>query len=115
MKRLEQYSKFNQMVELLFGYARLAGIPIRYGEAHRPYFVAEKYAKEGKGIIKSKHRWSLAVDIWITDSEIGNKILWKDDRYKTLGDFWKFIGGKWGGNFKKPYDPYHFEFPERPN
>ena len=97
------------MVSLLLGFAELKSIDIRIGEVHRPYFVAKKYAQEGKGILNSKHRYSLAADIWLTDPT-GKKIIWDKSHYlyRELGEFWEAIGGTWGGSWKKP-DVYHFE------
>jgi hypothetical protein len=101
------------MVRMLLEFADFQGIPIRLGEAHRPYFVAKKYSKEGKGILNSKHRWSLAIDIWIID-DTGKKIIWKDVRYAVLADYWQnTLKGKAGFYFSR-CDAYHFEFPEKP-
>jgi len=119
MNRRSQLDEFNQMVELLLGYADLKKIRWRYGEAHRPGFVAEKYAKLGTGIKNSKHRYSLAIDIWITDQS-GKKIVWNHKPYIPLGLFWKSIGGRWGGlksyggDFNRLNDPYHFEHALKP-
>jgi len=112
MTRPEQYKLFNKMVCAVLNYCSIKNIPVRLGEAHRPYFVAQKYSQENKGILRSKHRWSLALDLWITD-DTGKKILWQDPRYFHIGQFWKEIGGIWGGDFKR-IDEYHFEFQEKP-
>jgi len=113
MNRFDQYAKFLDMVSHLILHAQSHDIPIRLGEAHRPKFVAEKYVKEGTGILNSKHRWSLAIDIWIIDAKTGKEILWKDPRYDILGKFWESLTGIWGGHFER-YDPYHFECGEKP-
>jgi hypothetical protein len=33
-----------------------------------------------------------------------------DPRYTTLGQYWESLGGVWGGRWKDPFDPYHFEW-----
>jgi len=62
----------------------------------------------GVGILKSKHRDRLAVDINIfKDGSLvdGKEIL------QPLGNYWETLDplNRWGGNFKGFYDPYHFE------
>jgi hypothetical protein len=106
------------MTGLLEQYARLIGLPIRDGEAHRPAELCRIYAKRGTGIRNSKHKYSLARDYWIVIGDNGRRIDWARTResklkYEALGKFWEFIGGTWGGRFKR-YDPFHFEYPGRP-
>ena len=113
MTRPKQYKKFLSMVEKLLTFAIINGYAIRLGEAHRPKFVAERYSKQGKGIIRSKHRWSLAIDIWVYDKKTGKRILWKSPVYEKLGLFWEHMGGTWGGRWKRKDNP-HFEYPEKP-
>jgi hypothetical protein len=110
--RQDQYDEFNFMVARLLTFALDQRIPIRIAEAHRPAFVAEKYAKEGLGIIDSKHRYSLAVDIWVT-SKTGLDIDYRSPEYETLGSYWKDLGGTWGGSWKRR-DSVHFEYAEKP-
>jgi hypothetical protein len=49
---------------------------------------------------------------WVVDKE---EIRWScdlknpDDPYLILGVEWEKRGGRWGGRWKKPFDPYHFE------
>ena len=112
VSRTNQYERFLLMLCQLFLYSIRNKIPIRQGEAHRPFFVAQKYVVDGTGILNSKHRYSLAQDIWITDAG-GKKILWKHPDYKKLGLYWESMGGTWGGRFKRK-DVYHFEYGENP-
>lgn len=128
MNRAEQYRKFRKMCQLLELYAEMVGLPIRDGEAHRPPEMCEIYARRGTGIVRSKHRYSLARDYWLYGNS-GREILWATTpetkaKYLLLGQFWEFLGGKWGGRFKSRrvgrgkrrggYDPYHYEYAERP-
>lgn len=114
MKRSEQYLWFNASLSSLLHWLVNERIPFRLGEAHRTAERAEQLAKEGKGIVNSKHVYSLAVDIWITDPS-GLSILWKDQRYEKAGQYWKALGGVWGGDFKGKTagDIYHFEISEK--
>ena len=108
MDRYGQYRKFNKMVAMLLQYCEFRDIPIRMGEVHRPKFVAERYAQQGKGIINSKHRYSLAVDIWIASGTTGKRIDYKDVRYDVIADFWRYLGGE-AGYYWKRKDRYHLE------
>ena len=126
--RADQYREFMRMLTHLFIFIESFKWPVRLGEAHRPKEMAEIYAREGRGIRNSKHIYSLAIDLWIYDTENPKQIIWinKDDSknnekqkeakriLNTLGNIWEELGGKWGGNFRNLYDPYHFEYPEKP-
>lgn len=61
-------------------------------------------------------RW-LAIDLGLWDDldedlvVDKDEIRWSNDpRYTTLGQFWESLGGIWGGRWKDPFDPYHFEW-----
>jgi len=103
----EQRDRLRKNRELLYQFAEINGIPLQDGEGHRPYFVAVEYVRRKVGILNSKHRQSLAFDLWIT-SEDGVKILWEDPRYEKLAVFWRSLGMTAGFFFKKK-DAYHFE------
>jgi len=64
-------------------------------------------------------RW-LAIDLalWEDMDKDGtvdkDEIRWKmDPRYTILGQYWEFLGGVWGGRWKDPFDPYHFEYSDQ--
>jgi hypothetical protein len=64
-------------------------------------------------------RW-LAIDLalWDDMNKDGtvdkNEIRWSfDPRYTTLGQYWESLGGVWGGRWKDPCDPYHFEWSDQ--
>jgi hypothetical protein len=111
--RTAQYRRFMDMVILLLLKARESGLLLRLGEAHRPAMLCEIYAKHGIGIVGSKHRYSLSLDLWIVGGAKGQVILWESPHYKAMGKYWESIGGIWGGRFKRK-DEYHFEFQEDP-
>ena len=111
--RLEQYRRFMDMVLKLLLRAREPGVLLRFGEAHRPSILCDIYSKQGVGIEDSKHRYSLALDLWLVAAGTGTMISWESPLYKKLGKYWESIGGIWGGRFKRK-DVYHFEFGEKP-
>lgn len=69
-----------------------------WGEAWRPQWVADEYAKQGKGSKNSLHIDRLAVDLVIRKNgeEVG------EDDYRRCGEAWKVIDpcNRWGGDFK---------------
>lgn len=68
--------------------------------------MGKKYTRSGGG--SSKHQYGLAVDLVpIVDSVAvwDNLALWK-----KIGVVGEKLGLRWGGRWKKPYDPGHFEW-----
>ena len=116
MTRREQLDRFLLCQELLFGYARLQGIPIRQGDAYRTPAQAAANAAAGTGIANSEHRYSLAIDIWIDPT--GRDPIYSPKQlllhpevvaqYYDLGRFWELLGETWGGRFQRK-DFCHFE------
>jgi hypothetical protein len=67
--------------------------------------------------LNSLHTRWLAIDLALWDDLNENLIVDKDEirwsnnsRYTTLGQYWESLGGVWGGRWKDPFDPYHFEW-----
>lgn len=65
---------------------------------------------------KGKHQEWRAKDYALFDDLDGDGIVdkdeirWKDDpRYLKMGEEWERRRGTWGGRWKDPYDPFHFE------
>lgn len=110
--RADEYRDFLTMFTRLLLFAMDKGIPVRFGEAHRPQEVAKIYAEKGVGIADSKHIYSLAVDLWIYNED-GHGIDWKSPLYAELGEEWEKLGGKWGGRFER-VDSCHFEYDNKP-
>ena len=77
----------------------------RTPEKQLEYFKADK-----SSTLHSKHLIGLAVDIVLIK---GGKFLVNAPLYRIMGQWWIDHGGRWGGEFKKPYDPYHFEYNEK--
>jgi hypothetical protein len=96
-----QQFRFTQMVSLLIQYAYFLGYTISLGDAwSKPVYGAHSR--------DSKHYDRLAQDI----------NLFKDGEYLTgtaahesLGEFWKLLGGSWGGDFKHK-DGNHYSLGE---
>jgi hypothetical protein len=81
--------------------------------------VKEFYAGRSRTISGLHPRW-LAIDLalWDDMDKDGTvdkvEIRWeRDPRYTTLGQYWESLGGVWGGRWKDPYDPYHFEWSDQ--
>lgn len=79
-------SKFARMVALLILYAYELGYEVTFGDA---------YAKTGHSA-NSFHYKRLAIDLNLFK---GWKYLTKTEDHRPLGEFWKGLGGTWGGDF----------------
>ncbi len=55
---------------------------------------------------QSKHQHGLAVDLYFIRN---NKIVPYNEDYKRLGEHAESLGITWGGRWKIPFDPGHFE------
>lgn len=94
------------------------GIPVIVFTFYRSRY--EQWAEFTAGNSRTKtgyHPQWLAVDLalWDDMDKDGTvdkeEIRWKmDPRYTTLGQYWESLGGIWGGRWKDPFDPYHFEW-----
>ncbi len=103
-KQREFAHDFNRLLSYIYNTTKLQ---ITLGEVHRPRWVQEIYFKQGKSSLKSgHHQRKLAVDLFLWKD---GKILWSGPEYEKAGEFWESIGGKWGGRWRKPFDPYHFQ------
>lgn len=100
--------------------ARELGIPVIVFTFHRS---AEEQASEfAAGRSRSMtgfHPLWLAIDLALFqdmdhDGKVDkDEIRWRmDPRYITLGQYWESLGGVWGGRWKDPFDPYHFQWAE---
>lgn len=78
-----------------------------------------KRFKEGKSLCDgykkiSYHQKARAIDLVIID-KVGNPIWEHVKEYDILGEIWKSLGGRWGGDWFKEgktkfNDVYHFEY-----
>jgi hypothetical protein len=97
--------RFARMVCQLLCFVTSQGYAVTLGEALRTQAQANANAESGAGISNSLHLIKLAIDLQLfIDGE------YKSDAasYAPLGEFWKSIGGSWGGDFKTLVDANHF-------
>ena len=102
----------DQIIELINA-CRLKGIELAIVETYRTpskqheyKTMGRKYTSSGAG--KSKHQYGLAIDVVpIVDSVAvwDNAALWR-----KIGVTGEKLGLRWGGRWRKPYDPGHFEW-----
>jgi|SRR3972149_9618391 len=112
----EKQRKFTLMVMRLIDYAYAHGYELTFGEAYRTEEQQRLYVNQGLSkTMNSKHREKLAVDFNLFKE---GKYLSDGNAYRTLGEFWESIGGRWGGRFgvkieeysiKVGWDANHFE------
>lgn len=112
-KLVEKQALFCRVIADFIQKAYEKGYLLTFGEAWRPDFVAQYYAKNGFGIKNSLHCARLAVDFnafykgkWLSG-------VYKDDipHLEILGHLWESLDPKaaWGGRFKdKDYNHYSF-------
>lgn len=84
------------------------GFEIIEAEAFRPPWVAEEYARRGKGIKNSVHTKKLARDLFRV---VDGRVSWDPADYAALGEEWKCRHplARWGGDFRNR-DAVHFSF-----
>jgi hypothetical protein len=104
---------FRDKIIALIHDCRQQGIELAVVESYRTHAKQNEYKTMGKkytrsGAGKSKHQYGLAVDVVpIVDSVAtwDNIALWK-----KIGIVGEKQGLRWGGRWKRPYDPGHFEW-----
>ena len=90
--------QFTLMVSKLITWAYDNGYELTFGDA---------YATTGH-IKGSYHYTRLAVDLNLFIDGVWQK---ETEAHQPLGDFWKSIGGTWGGDFKRK-DGDHYSYGE---
>jgi len=116
-KLLELQFEFNNNFSKLLDFLRNKNCKFKVGEVLRTKEQAEIYAKQGKGIINSQHCDNLAFDVtlfkWNNEKQAWEAVN-DSDFYRNAGNYWKTLNSKnrWGGDWKNPNDPYHFEMEE---
>lgn len=95
-----------------------AGIPVMIIDTVRSHEQELQKIAEGTSALRpdqhSKHELGLAIDIcpYETFALHGpDKLRWdtNDDVWMKLGLIGEKLGLRWGGRWKRPYDPGHFE------
>ncbi len=107
MSLSERQQRFAVMVaKLVMHVQSLPGYAVTLGEAYRTPEQAALNAAKGIGIKDSLHCSRLAVDLNLFINGVYQS---QTFAYKELGEFWKGLGGTWGGDFTRQ-DGNHFEY-----
>ncbi len=101
----QKQQRFVRMVLQLLCFATASGFALTFGEALRTQAQANANAESGAGISNSLHLLKLAIDLQLF---INDEYQTDAEAYRPLGDFWKSIGGSWGGDFVHLVDANHF-------
>jgi hypothetical protein len=104
---------FRDKINELIVKCKAQGIELAVVESYRTHAKQSEYKGMGKKYTsskagRSKHQYGLAVDIVpIVDSVAvwDNPSLWR-----KIGLTGERLGLRWGGRWRKPYDPGHFEW-----
>lgn len=104
---------FRDKVQQLIILCKAKGIELAFVETYRTHAKQAEYKGMGKrytrsGAGKSKHQYGLAVDVvpMIGDSAVWhNAVLWR-----KIGAVGERLGLRWGGRWRRPFDPGHFEW-----
>ena len=104
---------FREKVSALIEACRAKGIELAVVETYRTRAKQNEYRSMGRiytrsGGGKSKHQYGLAIDLVpIVDSVA----VWHDEvLWKKIGTTGERLGLRWGGRWRHPYDPGHFEW-----
>ncbi|HPM30945.1 MAG TPA: M15 family metallopeptidase [Chryseolinea sp.] len=104
---------FRDKVLELIKQCKLKGIELAIVETYRTHAKQHEYKTMGKKYTsssagRSKHQYGLAIDVVPVVDSIAvwdNAALWK-----KIGTTGERLGLRWGGRWKKPFDPGHFEW-----
>jgi hypothetical protein len=104
---------FRDKVQQLISICKVKGIELAFVETYRTHAkqaeykgMGKKYTRSGAG--KSKHQYGFAVDVvpMVNDSAVWhNALLWR-----KIGVVGERLGLRWGGRWRRPFDPGHFEW-----
>lgn len=104
---------FRDQIRNLIHLCKAKGIEIAIVETYRTHAKQHEYKTMGKKYTnsaagRSKHQYGLAVDVVPIVNAVpiwDNTALWK-----KIGVVGEKLGLRWGGRWRKPYDPGHFEW-----
>jgi hypothetical protein len=104
---------FRDRINQLIANCKKKGIELAIVESYRThakqseyYTMGRKYTRSAGG--KSKHQYGLAVDLVPMVKGIAS---WDDVvLWKKIGVEGEKLGLRWGGRWRSPYDPAHFEW-----
>jgi hypothetical protein len=104
---------FRDRVTALIKVCKARGIELAIVETYRTHAKQDEYKTMGKGYTnsgagRSKHQYGLAVDVVPVIKGVAvwhNTALWR-----KVGMAGEKLGLRWGGRWRNPYDPGHFEW-----
>lgn len=104
---------FRDKVLRLIALCKEKGIELAFVETYRTHAkqaeykgMGKKYTRSGAG--KSKHQYGFAVDVVPI---VNDTACWHDKAlWKRVGVVGEQLGLRWGGRWRTPYDPGHFEW-----
>lgn len=104
---------FRDKISLLISTCKSKGIELAIVESYRTHTKQNEYKSMGKKYTRSggghsKHQYGLAVEVVpVIDSvaQWDNVKLWR-----KVGAIGEQLGLRWGGRWRNPYDPGHFEW-----
>lgn len=104
---------FRDRISALIAACKAKGIELAVVETYRTHAKQHEYKTMGKGYTnsgagKSKHQYGLAVDVVPVVKGVpmwNNTALWR-----KVGVMGEKLGLRWGGRWRRPYDPGHFEW-----
>lgn len=104
---------FRDKIVQLISICESKGITLAIVETYRTHAkqneykaMGRKYTRSGGG--HSKHQYGLAIDVVPLVDSVAR---WDDYRlWKKIGMVGEQLGLRWGGRWRNPYDPGHFEW-----
>jgi hypothetical protein len=111
LNSLHPYFK-DRIAELIF-VCKSQGIELAIVESYRTHAKQSEYFGMGRKYTRSKggnskHQYGLAVDVVPI---IDGKAVWENQAlWKKIGLNGERLGLRWGGRWRSPYDPAHFEW-----
>ena len=104
---------FRDKVKQLIIQCEKKGIQLAVVETFRTHAKQNEYKSMGKKYTntpggRSKHQYGLAVDVVPI---VNGKPVWNNSvLWRKVGATGEKLGLRWGGRWKRPYDPAHFEW-----
>jgi len=107
--RTEKRVKFFQHISTLISTLQNEGIHMMPFSFHRDFDTQLMLYKKGRTkTLRSKHLYWLAIDLVLVKD---GKLVWRRcPEYERAGKIWKDMGHRWGGDWKRLNDIYHFEW-----
>lgn len=104
---------FRDRIAELVEVCKKQGIELAVVESYRTHAKQAEYFGMGRKYTRSKggnskHQYGLAVDVVPI---VDGKAVWENHAlWKTIGVNGERLGLRWGGRWRAPYDPAHFEW-----